>query len=72
MLAIHYLVGTPDSVEHFVEQHRIGLFTRRSTYRARGYLARCAEKVINAGARRDAIADAAAPAAVAATTTRHS
>lgn len=25
---LHYLIGTPDGTEHFVEQHRLGLFTR--------------------------------------------
>jgi SAM-dependent methyltransferase len=28
VLDIHFLVGTSDRVEHFVEQHRVGLFTR--------------------------------------------
>ena len=26
-LTFHYLVGTPEGVEHFTEQHRLGLFT---------------------------------------------
>jgi hypothetical protein len=32
VLDIHYLVGTPDLVEHFVEVHRIGLFTRETSH----------------------------------------
>lgn len=31
LLEIHYLVGTPHGVEHLVEEHRIGLFTREET-----------------------------------------
>jgi SAM-dependent methyltransferase len=34
VLHIHYLVGTPDHVEHFQEEHRIGLFTRGETIAA--------------------------------------
>lgn len=32
ILGMHYLVGTPDGVEHFTERHEIGLFSDR-TYR---------------------------------------
>jgi SAM-dependent methyltransferase len=28
VLDIHYLVGTPERVDHIVEEHRVGLFTR--------------------------------------------
>jgi SAM-dependent methyltransferase len=28
-IEMHYLVGTPDGVEHFVEHHALGLFTRQ-------------------------------------------
>jgi hypothetical protein len=26
-LTFHYLVGTPDGIEHFTEDHRMGMFT---------------------------------------------
>jgi SAM-dependent methyltransferase len=28
---LHYLIGTPTKTEHFVEHHRLGLFTREET-----------------------------------------
>ncbi|HSJ59379.1 MAG TPA: class I SAM-dependent methyltransferase [Anaerolineae bacterium] len=28
---LHYLIGTPNKTEHFVEHHRLGLFTREET-----------------------------------------
>jgi hypothetical protein len=31
LLDIHYVVGTPDGVEHFEEEHRLGLFTREES-----------------------------------------
>jgi len=39
VLDIHYLVGTPEHVEHFTEEHRMGLFTHEqylSAFRAAG------------------------------------
>ncbi len=34
VLDIHYLVGTPEHVEHVVEEHRVGLFTREESTQA--------------------------------------
>jgi ubiquinone/menaquinone biosynthesis C-methylase UbiE len=34
VLDIHYLVGTPQHVEHVVEEHRVGLFTREESTQA--------------------------------------
>ncbi|SFT33908.1 Methyltransferase domain-containing protein [Geodermatophilus amargosae] len=36
VLDIQYLVGTPDRVEHLVEQHRLGLFTKEQHLKALG------------------------------------
>lgn len=36
VLVFHYLVGTPDGVEYFTEQHELGLFTHEDYLEAFG------------------------------------
>jgi hypothetical protein len=52
-LDFHYLVGTPEGIEHFTEQHELGLFTDeeyRSGFREAGLdVAHDAEGLIGRG-----------------------
>jgi hypothetical protein len=38
-MSFHYLVGTPEGIDHFTEEHEVGLFTDqeyRDAFRAAG------------------------------------